>query len=362
MNKANILVIGGYGNVGAVVSQLLADGPSTTPIIAGRNQTRAQALAEQLGGDWRRVDIRDEVSIRGALEGVQAIINCFSGPFTGFPLLLPRMAADAGVHYVDVAGSYEYADRFLKLHAAALQHQATLITALGANPGIPGLLVMASKEDFDHVTSAKIVFVLGADVGDISPASLKEMKHMFDVKPLAWKAGQWAAPQTTSDKMFIGKPFNKNVYLGASLTRDLLCIPDLLGLDALSFWSGAQSTLQGLTMIWGMQAGLTKSDRSARFLLRVLQQLGKTRGASKDVYIGVELEGTREGKQQRMLATVIAEENYATALAPALVCQQIVENVITTPGAFVAPQVVPASDFKHRMIESDVQYAAQLLS
>jgi short subunit dehydrogenase-like uncharacterized protein len=107
MNKKKVLVVGGYGTVGSVTSEILAEQETIIPVVAGRSESKARELARKLDVEWRTIDITDEQSITSALPDINVIIICFSGPFTHTPLTLPKLAAESGIHYMDVSGSYE---------------------------------------------------------------------------------------------------------------------------------------------------------------------------------------------------------------------------------------------------------------
>jgi len=173
MDRKRVLVVGGYGTVGRVVSEILANDERILVVIAGRNEIKARALATALNAEWRTIDISDAKSITPALANIDIVVNCFSGPFTNFSLLLPEISAQQGVHYMDVAGSYEYAGRFLTLNELAVTNNVTLITALGANPGIPGIALISAGQNFEELATGKIMFVLGAGLEGISVSSLK---------------------------------------------------------------------------------------------------------------------------------------------------------------------------------------------
>lgn len=356
--KTQVMIVGGYGTVGRAVSELLAQDPRIGLVIAGRNEAKARELARQLQAGWRVIDIADSTSIAPALQGIDVVINCFSGPFTHAPLHLPERCAMTGIHYLDVSGSDEYTGRFLQLNDPAIHNGATLITALGANPGIPGIAIMSAKGDFEVLESGKVVFVLGAKMEGISASSLMELKHMFAVKPLVWEQPHWVKAGGQSLKEYVGEPFEREVYVGASLTRDLLAIPDLTGIGKLSFWSGSQFAGQGLAMILGIQLGLAGSYRSAQFLLKILKRMGQGQGATSDVLIKTVIVGKKAGVRQTCTIAVYGEENTITALAPAIVCQQMIEKKIARCGAFVPPEIVPAGDFIKRLEQSTVHFSS----
>ena len=359
MDKKKVLIVGGYGNVGSAVAKILAKDERISLVISGRNEAKARESAHKLQAEWRTIDISNEKSISPSLTNIDIVINCFSGPFTHFPLYLPEISAIQGIHYLDVSGSYENAERFIKLNEIASKNDATLITALGANPGIPGIALMSTKGDFDVLETGRIVFVMGARIEEVSVPALKELKYMFDVKPMVWKKPHWAIPKEQGSKEYIGKPFEKDVYLGTSLTRDLLVIPELTDIEELSFWAGSQSTIQGLVMILGMKLGFTSSDIGAHLLMNIIQKIGSSKESKSDIHLKVVVTGKKEGIKQKRTIEMYCDENYATALAPAIVCQQIIEKKIMRYGSFLPPEIVPAVDFMEKLRNFAVHYSAR---
>lgn len=357
MEKKRVLIVGGYGTVGNLISEILSRDERILLTISGRNQMKAKELAERFGAEWITIDLTDIQSISSALVNIDIVINCFSGPFTNFHLVLPELASKRGIHYLDVAGSYEYAERFLKLNDQAAENKSILVTALGANPGIPGIMVMNARHEFDEIDSCRIYFVIGSTFDGISVSSLKELKHMFDVKPLVWDKSQWSDASTKSIKEYMGKPFEKEIYMGLSLTRDLLAIPGLLQTNHISFWSGSQSTIQGLVMLIGLKIGMTRNDRLAQLLLKLLKKTGEGKNAVADVLIKVVITGIKDGIEHKKGYEMYCDENYATAIAPSIICQQIVEGKIAKFGAFVPPEVVPAKDFIDRLDKFKINFS-----
>ena len=217
---------------------------------------------------------------------------------------------------------------------------------------------MSGKDEFDELESGKIYFIMGSKFDGISASSLKELKHMFDMKPLVWYKPHWTDPKERGLKEYVGKPFDQDIYLGGFLTRDLLVLPELTTVNELSFWSGSQSTFQGLVMIIGLKLGLTRSDRAAQILLNILKKIGKTKNGISDALIKIEMIGKKGGVRQQRIMEIYCEENYATALTPVIVCQQIIEEKITRYGAFVPPEIVPAKDFMEQLGKYKIHYSA----
>ena len=117
---------------------------------------------------------------------------------------------------------------------------------------------MSAKSEFDEVESGKVYFNIGSTFEGISVSSLKELKHMFDVTPMVWSESQWIEPSKKSKKKYFGKPFEKEIYMGISLTRDFLEIPKIMTMNHLSFWSGSQKCHTGINHDAGIEIGINQ--------------------------------------------------------------------------------------------------------
>jgi len=357
MNAKKVLVVGGYGTVGSELSRILSGQENIEVFIGGRNEYKAREAAQNLNAGWRTIDLEKRESILGALKNIDLVINCFGGPFTGFNLDLPEAAVERGIHYLDVSGSYEYTERLLTLGPRAEESRTILVSGLGANPGIPGIVFAKYGSEFDEIDAGRIFFAMGAKIEGISVSGLKELRHMFAVEPLVWN-GRWIVPQTKGCREYISEPFNKHLYFGASITRDLISLPDIVNVKALSFWSGSQSLLQGSVMLVGLKLGFAKHDASAGRFLNVLQFLGRGKKSSSDMALKLDIVGLMDGKKQRQVIEVSCDENYATAVAPAIACGQILSGCISQVGAFVPPEVVLADEFVQSLIHYNVPLRA----
>src|SRR5262245_30943756 len=99
----SVIVFGGYGTFGALVARELAE-KGIRVTIAGRERSRAEALARTLGPEHSgtRADLHDARSYREALAGHQVAVNC-AGPFQSLDATLLEACLDASCHYADIA-------------------------------------------------------------------------------------------------------------------------------------------------------------------------------------------------------------------------------------------------------------------
>ncbi|RYF62384.1 MAG: saccharopine dehydrogenase, partial [Comamonadaceae bacterium] len=107
MNPLTTLVLGGYGNFGARICRALAGDPAQPHgmalLVAGRNASRAQALAATLHHGARGVALDHQAPglARTLREwGVGLVIHT-AGPFQAQAYAVAQAAAEAGAHYID---------------------------------------------------------------------------------------------------------------------------------------------------------------------------------------------------------------------------------------------------------------------
>ena len=99
------LLYGSYGYTGQLILDLAVQN-GLKPLLAGRDETRLKAQAEQYGLDYRAFSLDNSAALDSALREVDAVLHC-AGPF----VLTFRQMAEACLrtrrHYVDISGEIE---------------------------------------------------------------------------------------------------------------------------------------------------------------------------------------------------------------------------------------------------------------
>ncbi|MEZ5660170.1 MAG: saccharopine dehydrogenase NADP-binding domain-containing protein [Burkholderiaceae bacterium] len=142
-----VLVLGGYGNFGARICRALGADPRIALIIAGRDEGRAQALANTLPGarparlDSSSSDLAREITALGA----RLVIHT-AGPFQAQGYVVAEACAAAGAHYIDLADGREFVCGFSR----ALDDRFTQrgLCAVSGASTVPAL----SSAVIDHLT------------------------------------------------------------------------------------------------------------------------------------------------------------------------------------------------------------------
>lgn len=164
MNSLNkqILIVGGYGEVGQLLVQFLYNWGYKNITISGRNQASALALAKQYPGTTvRQLDATKKDWNDRDFEDVYAVVNCIDAVHDCFA----RACLSRGVIYFDLTAEESSHKMFEKLDNLAKHNHGTAILSLGLAPGLTNLLTRQCYEDHPEADSFKIGVMLG--LGDV---------------------------------------------------------------------------------------------------------------------------------------------------------------------------------------------------
>jgi short subunit dehydrogenase-like uncharacterized protein len=134
----DIVLFGATGATGRITARHLAEeaGPDLRIALAGRSQTRLDALGRELGApatDWPRlvVDAADEEAVRDLASRTRVVVTTV-GPYVKYGSGLVAACADAGTHYCDITGEVLFAHRTIAAHhETAKRTGARIVHACG---------------------------------------------------------------------------------------------------------------------------------------------------------------------------------------------------------------------------------------
>jgi len=358
MEQLKVLIAGGYGSVGTHISEMLSQDEKFIPVIAGRNEEKAKALADKLNCDWKGIDLGNENSINDALADIDIAINCFI-PSADFNTILPELAAETGIHYLDVAAFNNFNERVTGLNKKAAVNKTVLITALGLYPGMPGLVLASNKEYFDRVDSVNIYFASGGRMEGLSVLSLQGINLMMNIPARQWNGEEWIKANSRGTTEYISNPFNKKLsFFPFMITYDLLKIPEVMKCNKIVMWSGTESLFQGLVLLLGLKMGFARTENKAENFLKVLRFLGRKK--NEDYSMKIVTKGPKDEKSLERVVEMNGPEELLTAIVPAIVCQQIADGVINKPVAFTGPEVVNIQEFIASLKTKNIGYQETL--
>lgn len=155
-----ILIVGGYGSVGSVVSQSLSKQFLDKLIIAGPNFNRAKKHANQLGSNVIPLafDVNDKAQFDETLYRVSLVIMCIDQSNTKFV----EACLLRGIHYVDISASYKFLSQVELLSQLAIENKSSVVLSVGLAPGVTNLLSSLCKIKDPTVEQIDIFIMLGS--------------------------------------------------------------------------------------------------------------------------------------------------------------------------------------------------------
>lgn len=161
-SRPSVVVLGGYGNFGRRIVAALAGDADHRVLIAGRDGSRAAALAQQVGGNTEPLQL--DVLAPGLADalvraGAKLVIHT-AGPFQAQAFNVPRACIQAHAHYVDLADAREFVCAIHELSAEARHHDTLLVSGASSLPALSSAVVdrlagsFATIETIDHVITS----------------------------------------------------------------------------------------------------------------------------------------------------------------------------------------------------------------
>ena len=156
--KDNILIVGGYGKVGSIISRHLAELYPKKTIVAGRSFEKAKILSETLDHNVipYHLDI-DTQTDNAVLENTKLVVMCIDQKDTKFV----ELCIETGVHYIDITANQHFIDKEELLDEKAKSNNVIVALSIGLAPGITNLLAQHCANQISETTVIDIFILLG---------------------------------------------------------------------------------------------------------------------------------------------------------------------------------------------------------
>jgi len=162
--RHRVLVLGGYGNFGKIISERLSLDPRLSVIVAGRDRGQAEKLASHLSAKVQhaavyaqKVDIHSrDFQLDLARSRAQTVVNT-CGPFHANNYATAETCVQAGVNYIDLADDRSFVDGIRVLDVAARSKNVTVVSGASTVPALTSAVIDAYIGEFSrllHVESS----------------------------------------------------------------------------------------------------------------------------------------------------------------------------------------------------------------
>jgi len=212
-----ILILGGYGEMGKVITTDLFETFKGEIIIAGRDKEKAKRFADSFKSEnisWSQADASQPKGLVRALEGCDVIINAVQ---YNLNLDVMKAALAAKVSYVDLGGLFHMTGKQLKLHKRFKTAGVTAIIGCGATPGITNIMAAYGATFFDRINAVHVQFAdkdwTKYDMPFVVPYSMRTIFDEFSMKPVVYnnKRYTYVEPVSGIEEIDFPSPVNKAI-------------------------------------------------------------------------------------------------------------------------------------------------------
>jgi saccharopine dehydrogenase (NAD+, L-lysine-forming) len=355
MDSRTFLILGGYGNVGRLLAQLLLQETDVRLVLAGRTSEKAEAAASHFNSLFegnrvgaRYADASDVASLKQVLKGVDLVVVASST--SKFVKEVAMAALETGVDYLDVQYSTEKNAVLESLSGEIEKAGRCFITDGGFHPGLPAALVRYVAQYFDRLEIAKVGSVIKLDWSSwtMTDSTVYEfLEEMNDFEALFFKNGQWKKIRMLGMMDYIsmdfGREFGKQ-YCVPMFLEEMRSIPEMYpSLKETGFFVGGFNwfvdwlvlPLAIITLrIWPQRA-LKPMGKLMKWGLHTF---------SKPPYgtmLKVEAQGEKDGEAKVIDVAVYHEDGYMFTAIPVAACLlQYLDGSIKNPGLWRQANIV----------------------
>jgi saccharopine dehydrogenase (NAD+, L-lysine-forming) len=351
-----VLVVGGYGNAGAAITELLLAHSDHAVRVGGRSEDRARRFVGELGSRDPRivsrldpvgVDATDRDSLERALAGVDL---CIAAAATSRSADIAVEAALAvGVDYLDIQVGHAKAERVLAMDARARDAGVTLVTDGGFHPGVPAAMVRYADHRLGGLQRATVASVIALDWASLrrlADSTVAEMMEEFRVFAYEeFRDGRWATARSQPTVRF-PEPFGPRKAAAMGLAEMHQLTDALPRLRDTGFYVGGFNPVVDYTIIPLAMAGMRIApDRLGRPLGRLLHW-GLLRFTRPPYGTVLQLDGNEPGRPARTLMRISHPDAYVVTAAPTVAAAvQLLDGTAHCPGAHTQAMLVEPTRF-----------------
>ena len=338
-----ILIVGGYGHVGRVISTRLADHFPGRVIAAGRNYQKANAFSRETGQKVvpLQLDILAIKEYDDALNDVSLVVMCLDQTDIRFVEACLRR----GIHYVDISATYSFLSKIEGLDAEAKKHGATAVLSVGLAPGLTNLLAAYAKSQLAEMRQADIFILLGAGeaAGEASIRwILDNLKAEFSVRENG--IDRRVSSFSEGKGMLFPEGFGHRTAYRFNFS-DQNVIPKTLVLETASTWICFDSALMTSQFAFLKKTGLVSLLRSKPIYEAAVKLFQTVHFGSDKFVVKVEAKGDVNGQPSSYASAISGRKaGWITGAVAAEVARRLYTTSFA-PGVFHIEQLFELLEF-----------------
>ncbi len=357
-----ILLMGGYGNVGKFLSELILKNTDFTITLAGRNIEKANEQQRRLSKKFsidriksRQINAAEVDSLINSFQETDFIIN--SASTVQFTNNIIEALLKTKKDYLDLLlSTSEKVELLKKAEPKFIDNNQKIITDGGFHPGLPAVLINYAAEMFDQLVIANVGSLLNMDwkFELSSPDTIKEFIYEFKkFDSTAFVDKEWKKLRYRDVKYFdFGKPFGKKPCI-AMMLEELKSLPKKYpSLTETGFYvSGfdwfTDYIVTPLLLLSGKMCSLEKLSSLIKLFKWSITTFSKT---PYKIILQLKAEGKLNQDKKKMLINVSHEDGYYLTAASVFACiHQYFDDNKHEPGLYNQANYVEPKKFLNEL-------------
>lgn len=155
--KNGFLIYGCYGYTGKLISEFAVK-QGMTPVLAGRDEVRTKALANELNLPYRVFDLSNEEEVIDNIKDVKVVLHC-AGPFIYTSEKMANACIKAKTHYLDITGEIDVFENLYTKDKVAQNAGVLLMSGVGFDVVPSDCLALFLKEELPDAVSLEMVLL-----------------------------------------------------------------------------------------------------------------------------------------------------------------------------------------------------------
>lgn len=365
--RANrFLILGGYGNSGRLIAQMLLQETDTHLLIGGRTPERAEQIADELNHQFagnrvaaRWVDAAEYTSLRSAFRSVNFVVVASSS--SKYVENISTAALDAGIDYLDTQYSTAKVRYLLDNKIRIEKEGHCFITDGGFHPGLPAALIRYAASQFDELHAANVGSVINMHWAkyDIGNSTYKEMIREFnDYRYDVYKDNEWQRSWKNIKSFEFGSEAGKQRCYPMYL-EELRTLPEQIpSLKETGFYiAGFNGVVDYVVipLIWIMMKISPKWSVGpmANFLRWGLKWPSS---GTDGCILSLVASGIRDREEAQLQIQVSHQDGYVLTAAPVVAClDQYLNENIRKPGVHFQGHLVKPDTFLDKLKKMGIQ-------
>lgn len=339
-NRLRVIVLGATGMMGRRAAEEFGRSPEVTRLtLAGRDLRKVQALAHEIGGAARavQVDARDHHALVEAIKGHDVAAGSI-GPFYLFEAPMAKAAIEAGVHYVSICDDHDATLEAFKLDGAAKERGITVLTGAGWTPGLTNIMAKKGAGMLDEAREVHVSWA-GTYADSDGYAVQLHILHILTGLVPTFKDGRLTKVRAGTEPKTVRFPEPIGpVQVRHTGHPEPLTIPRYIpGLEHVTLSGGlTEGVLNRLSLLL-TRLGLTRTPKGRERLLRLVTPTlpliaGIGRPAKPLSGTHVEVRGHKDGKPARVVLTAVDRMMNLTALPQVVTALMLGRGELRHPG------------------------------